>query len=477
MEAAVALAREADVVIAVMGEGETETGESRSRTALDLPGKQEEFVRRLQAAGKPVVLVLVNGQPLTINWEQRQLPAILEAWFPGVRGGRAIARTLFGEVNPSGRLTVTFPKSIGQIEYNFPFKKGAHGEQPRWIADPNGHGKTRVIGALYPFGYGLSYTRFEYAGLEVTQMPTADGTVRVKVACTVKNVGERAGAEVVQLYLRDLYASVVTYDSTLRGFEKVWLQPGEAKRVEFDLTEEAFELLGPDMKWRFEPGEFEFRIGASSEDIRLRETVNLAAARAGGIALDDPVAHRREVRAKLAADARAAERYLRDEDAAVRRFALYTCYAADPVKGKELAKSFFGDSDDAVKALARELARDRQRGRMVPSAVPLSQNPLNDHEVIRLQSIAAEGEVFVMPPKLECDAVEIWVGPVKEHLLVWVNDVPVAEFDPATDGARDFRFEVTKAVKWGQENKLWITDARGKDKWLKFSVEVIKCGQ
>jgi len=275
MDEAVALAKDADVVIAVMGEGETETGESRSRTSLDLPGKQEAFLRRLHTAGKPVALVLVNGRPLTINWEQKHLPAILETWFPGVRGGRAIARVLFGEVNPSGKLTVTFPKSIGQIEYNFPYKKGSHGEQPSWIADPNGHGKTRVIGALYPFGYGLSYTKFEYSSLDVVKMVTDDGSLKVKVCCTVKNVSERAGAEVVQLYLCDLYSSVVTYDSVLRGFEKVKLEPGETKTIEFVLGAEAFEILDKDMKWKVEPGEYEFRIGASSEDIRLKKMVNL----------------------------------------------------------------------------------------------------------------------------------------------------------------------------------------------------------
>jgi len=189
------------------------------------------------------------------------------------------------------------------------------------------------------------------------------------------------------------------------------------------------------------------------------------------------VAHRRDVRAKITANAKAAERYLKDEDAAVRRFALWTCFELDPVKGKELAKTFFNDPDDSVKSLARELAQERKRGRMVPSSVPLSQNPLNDHEVIRLKSIAAEGEEFTMPAKMDCDEVEIWLGPVKEHLLVWINDVPAAEFDPAMDGARDFRFDATKVVKWGQENKMWITDERGKEKWMKFSVEVIKCGQ
>ena len=266
---AVAAARESDVVIAVMGEDEFRVGESRSRTSLDLPGRQRLLLERLAETGKPVVLVLVNGQPLTINWEDRNLAAILETWFPGPRGGQTIARTLFGEINPSGRLTVTFPKAVGQIEYNFPFKKGAHGRQNE-IGDPNGSGVTRVIGALYPFGYGLSYTTFGYGDLEVS---VTDETVIASV--NVTNTGKRAGAEVVQLYVRDLYASVVTYDSVLRGFEKVWLEPGETKRVVFELKREAFQILGRDMKWVVEPGDFEIRVGASSEDIRARKVIRL----------------------------------------------------------------------------------------------------------------------------------------------------------------------------------------------------------
>ena len=269
MAAAVAAAKEADVVIAVVGEDEYRVGESRSRTSLDLPGRQRQLLQRLVATGKPVVLVLVNGQPLTVNWEDRNVAAILETWFPGPRGGKTIARTLFGEINPSGRLTVTFPKSVGQVEYNFPFKKGSHGAQNE-NGDPNGSGVTRVVGPLYPFGYGLSYTTFGYTNLEVAE---ADGTVVVSV--DVANTGKRDGTEVVQLYVRDLYSSVVTYDSVLRGFEKVALKPGEKKRVTFTLKPEAFQILGKDMKWAVEPGDFEIRVGASSVDIRASRVIRL----------------------------------------------------------------------------------------------------------------------------------------------------------------------------------------------------------
>ena len=264
---AVAKAAAADVIIAVMGEDEKTTGESRSRTSLDLPGRQRNLLEALHKTGKPVVLVLVNGQPLTVNWENAHLPAILEMWFPSCLGGAILAETLFGDNNPSGKLTVTFPKAVGQIETNFPYKKGSEGGQGR-IGDPNGWGVTRVVGPLYPFGHGLSYTDFTYSDLEIRQ---ADDSL-VDVYFDLANTGDRAGTEVVQLYVRDKYSSVVTYDSVLRGFERVSLKPGEKKRVHFTLDENALRLLDKNMEWTVEAGDFEVRIGASSADIRLTGT-------------------------------------------------------------------------------------------------------------------------------------------------------------------------------------------------------------
>lgn len=275
MDEAVRAAAGVDVIVAVMGEDEGCVGESRSRTSLDLPGHQRRLLQRLHATGKPVVLVLVGGRPLTVNWEDAHLPAILETWFPCCEGGRYIAGMLFGEYSPSGRLTVTFPRSIGQVEMNFPYKKGSHGTQPRW--GPNGSGRTRVTGVLYPFGHGLGYTHFTYSGLRVD---TGGGRVcdTLRVSLEVTNAGERAGDEVVQLYVHDEYSSVVTYESVLRGFEKVHLCPGETRRVEFRLLPEDLQLLDRRMEWRVEPGGFEIRVGASSEDIRLRQRVVLEAA-------------------------------------------------------------------------------------------------------------------------------------------------------------------------------------------------------
>lgn len=270
IDEAVDKAKESDIIIAVLGEDEYCTGESRSRTSLDLPGRQQQLLQALHATGKPVVLVLVNGQPLTINWADAHIPAILESWFPCCEGGTVIAETLFGEHNPGGKLTVTFPKTVGQIELNFPFKPGSHGSQPVW--GPNGSGRTRVLGELYPFGYGLSYTTFSYDNLQVS--PLQQSTQGNYTVCVdVTNTGTRTGDEVVQLYVHDCLSSVITYESQLRGFERITLQPGETRKVTFTLTPEDLQLLDRNMQWNVEPGDFEIRIGSSSQDIRLKQTV------------------------------------------------------------------------------------------------------------------------------------------------------------------------------------------------------------
>ncbi len=267
--AAVESANQSDVIIAVLGEDAQSVGESRSRTSLSLPGRQQQLLEALYATGKPVVLVLINGQPLTINWADRYIPSILEAWFPGHLGGEVIAEMLFGDHNPGGKLPITFPKSLGQIEYNFPYKRGSHGTQAK--SGPNGSGKTRVLGALYPFGYGLSYTTFEYSNLNVDTAALGSKD-EVSISLTLRNSGACDGDEVVQLYVSDLYSSVVTYESVLRGFERVTLKSGESREIRFTLKMSDLEILDRDMKWTAEPGDFEIRIGTSSEDIKLRKT-------------------------------------------------------------------------------------------------------------------------------------------------------------------------------------------------------------
>ncbi|TXG39058.1 glycoside hydrolase family 3 N-terminal domain-containing protein [Seonamhaeicola maritimus] len=274
IDAAVEKAKQSDIVIAVVGEDEKRVGETKSRTSLGLPGRQFQLVQALYATGKPVVLVLINGQPLTINWENKFLPVILEAWFPSTAAGDVIAETLFGDYNPGGKLSVTFPKTVGQIPFNFPFKPGSQAGQPG--AGPNGYGNTRVLGPLYPFGYGLSYTTFEYSDLVVT--PTKlKAQANVEVSFKVKNTGDRAGDEIVQLYIKDKVSSVTTYDSQLRGFERVPLKPGETKIINFTIHPDDLAILDKEMNWTVEEGTFEVLIGGSSVDIKLREQFEVVA--------------------------------------------------------------------------------------------------------------------------------------------------------------------------------------------------------
>lgn len=266
IDRAVANARQADVAVVVLGGGQRTCGENKSRTSLELPGHQLKLLQAVQATGKPVILILINGRPLSVNWADKFVPAILEAWYPGSKGGTAVADILFGDYNPGGKLTVTFPKTVGQIPFNFPYKPASQidgGKNP----GPDGN-MSRINGALYPFGYGLSYTTFEYSDLEITPKvitPNQKATVRLKIT----NTGKRAGDEVVQLYTRDILSSVTTYEKNLAGFERIHLKPGESKEIVFTLDRKHLELLNADMKWTVEPGEFAIMAGASSEDIRL----------------------------------------------------------------------------------------------------------------------------------------------------------------------------------------------------------------
>ena len=267
IDKAVSQAATADVIIAVVGEDEKRVGESLSRTGLNLPGRQLQLLQALHATGKPVVMVTINGQPLTINWENRYLPAILEAWFPGPQSGRIIAETLFGENNPGGKLPVTFPKSVGQLEYNFPYKPASHAGQPS--DGPNGYGKTRVNGALYPFGFGLSYTSFEYSNLKLSSA-AINPAATIEVSVDITNTGKLTGDEVVQLYVKDMVSSVTTYEFDLRGFERIRLKSGEKQTVKFTIKPDDLALLDKNMNWTVEPGKFKIMVGSSSEDIRLQ---------------------------------------------------------------------------------------------------------------------------------------------------------------------------------------------------------------
>ena len=273
MNEAVKKAEKSDIVIVFLGETDMIVGESRSRTSLDLPGNQRKLLKMLKETGKPIVLVLINGRPLTINWANDNIPAILEAWFPGLYGGTAIADVLFGKYNPGGKMPVTTPRTVGQIPFNFPFKPSSQEGQEHW-GGPNGFGDSRVTGALYPFGYGLSYTSFKYSDLKI-EPETGGLESEVKVTFTVKNTGDVIGDEIPQLYINDEVASVTRYEKMLRGFERVNLKPGEAKVITFTLTPEDLSLYNRHMDFVVEPGKFNVYIGSSSDDIRLEGAFTL----------------------------------------------------------------------------------------------------------------------------------------------------------------------------------------------------------
>ena len=269
------VAKNSDVAVVVLGDSMRTVGESASRTSLDLPGHQLELVQAVYAAGKPVVVVLINGRPLSINWVNKYVPGIIEAWFPGAQGGTAIADALFGDYNPGGKLTMTFPKTVGQIPFNFPTKPKAQWEGER----------TRVNGALYYFGHGLSYTTFEYSNLKIdpqsarlSARPDAFSPHNIFVSFDLKNTGTREGDEVAQLYTRDLVSSVTTYEKNLRHFMRVHLKPGESVTVNFSLGPEALALWDRNMHFVVEPGKFKVMIGSGSEDIRLMGEFEIVAA-------------------------------------------------------------------------------------------------------------------------------------------------------------------------------------------------------
>lgn len=269
---AVSAAKGADVAVVVVGGNVRTCGENRSRSSLDLPPIQEMLLKEVHKAGIPLVVVMINGRPLSVNWADRNARAILEAWYPGAHGGTAVARALLGEYNPGGKLTVTFPRTVGQIPFNFPFKPNSQIDGDVGVG-PSGR-KTRAAGALYNFGYGLSYTTFEYSDIALSQDRILPGD-SLEVSFTLKNTGSRAGDEIAQLYIRDMVSSITVYERMLRGFERIHLEPGEARRVTFRLGPEDFSMLDRDMKRIIEPGLFEIFVGAASTDMRLGATLTV----------------------------------------------------------------------------------------------------------------------------------------------------------------------------------------------------------
>ena len=261
---AVAAARKADVVVAAVGESAEMSGECSSRSDINLPANQRELLEALLATGKPVVMVLFAGRPLTFGWEKANIPAILNVWFAGTEAGNAIADVLFGKVNPSGKLSMTFPQNVGQIPIYYNHKNtGRPLAEGGWFSKFRSNYLDVNNEPLFPFGFGLSYTKFEYKNLNLSDSTlTAEGKINVSVELT--NSGNYDGAEVVQLYLRDLVGSVTRPVKELKGFQKVFLKQGETRKVEFTLTEKDLRFYNSDLKLVSEPGAFKVFVGTSS---------------------------------------------------------------------------------------------------------------------------------------------------------------------------------------------------------------------
>ncbi|EFK57860.1 glycosyl hydrolase family 3 N-terminal domain protein [Sphingobacterium spiritivorum ATCC 33861] len=257
----------ADAIVAALGESSEMSGESSSRTEIGIPANQQRLLQALLKTGKPVVLVLFTGRPLTLTWENEHVPAILNVWFGGTETGKAVADVLFGDVNPSGKLPATFPKNVGQIPLYYNAKTtGRPLEQGKWFQKFRSNYLDVDNDPLYPFGYGLSYTAFQYNNLRLSTSKLQKQD-KITVTVDVKNTGKYDGEEVVQLYIRDMVGSVTRPVKELKGFQKIAFKAGETKAVEFELTEEDLKFYNEKLEFVAEPGEFEVYVGTNSRDV------------------------------------------------------------------------------------------------------------------------------------------------------------------------------------------------------------------
>lgn len=279
IEKAVKAAKNSDVAVVVLGENEWQkkdkkgtSGEGYDVATLELTGYQLEMIQKVYATGTPTIAVLINGRALAIPWISENISGIIEAWIPGEKGGEAVADVLFGDVNPSGKLPVTFPRHAGQLPVYYNHKPS----KSYWLKEGwgNSYADLKESGPLYEFGFGLSYTTFEYSNL-VFSAKSIEKFGKTTVTCDIKNSGKIAGAEVVQLYIRDKISSVVRPVKELKGFKKIKLEPGESKQVSFEIGYKELKMLDKDLDWVVEPGEFEIMVGSSSEDIRLKEILSV----------------------------------------------------------------------------------------------------------------------------------------------------------------------------------------------------------
>lgn len=265
---ALKVANQADVIVAAIGEASEGNGESSSVTSIEVPQNQRRLMEALIKTGKPVILVLFTGRPLALKWEQENLPAILNVWFAGSEGGYAITDALFGDVNPSGKLSTTFPQNTGQIPLFYNHKNtGRPLPKGQWFQKFKSNYLDVSNEPLYPFGYGLSYTSFEYAPVKLSKT-SLKGKEQLTISVNVTNTGDMAGKEVIQLYIRDLVGSVTRPVKELKGFQKVAFQPGETKTITFQITTENLKFYNYDLDYVWEPGDFEIMVGGNSRDVQ-----------------------------------------------------------------------------------------------------------------------------------------------------------------------------------------------------------------
>jgi beta-glucosidase len=267
LQEAVDIANQADVIVAAIGESAEMTGESSSRSNIEIPAAQKLLINTLLKTGKPVVLVLFTGRPLALKWEQDNVPAILNVWFGGSEAGYAIADVLFGDVNPSGKLTTTFPQNVGQIPLYYNHKNTGRPLEGQWFQKFRSNYLDVSNDPVYPFGFGLSYTQFSYGDLKLSTT-TLKGNQTLKANIDVTNSGSRDGKEVVQLYIRDKVGSTTRPVKELKGFQKVELKAGETKTISFNITPEDLRFYNYELKYAWEPGEFVIMIGGNSRDVK-----------------------------------------------------------------------------------------------------------------------------------------------------------------------------------------------------------------
>ncbi|HEX2846973.1 MAG TPA: beta-glucosidase BglX [Chitinophagaceae bacterium] len=268
LKEALTVANQADVIVAALGESAEMTGESSSRTNIEIPAIQKELLQALLKTGKPVVLVLFTGRPLALKWEQENVPSILNVWFGGSEAGSAIADVLFGDVNPSGKLSTTFPQNVGQVPIFYNHKNtGRPLQEGKWFSKFRSNYLDVSNDPVYPFGFGLSYTNFTYSDIKLSSI-SLKGAQTLKASVTVTNSGSRDGKEVVQLYIRDLVGSITRPVKELKGFQKIELKAGESRTVTFNITPEDLKFYNYDLKYDWESGDFTIMIGGNSRDVK-----------------------------------------------------------------------------------------------------------------------------------------------------------------------------------------------------------------